>query len=164
MDRMASQRGTRDRPLSARGRSIDLTSGDSPIAISALTYTSINASRAAQSTASRMTMPAIASTVCSIRLVNSRSEITISLLQVLRREALHEIVDLCQLVQGREEDDPEKPFFGRQAEAGSVHAQYAGRVEECLDVVLVRAAGRQRDARHRVERRRRRDAADARHR
>src|SRR3954469_7439707 len=145
MERIASQRGMRDRPLSRRGRSIHLTSGDRPIAISALTYTSINASRAAQSTASRRTTPATASTVWIIRDVKSRSEITIYLLQVLRREGFHQVVDRVQLVQRREEHDAQEPFFRRQAETRSVHAQDPGGVEQRFDIVLVRASGRQLD-------------------
>src|SRR3954470_24025972 len=154
MARIAIQRGTRRARPSAPGCSMTRTSGENPIAISALTYTSISASRAAHSAATRIAVPATAATVWSIRRVKSRSEIMklqkadcrsqigIDGLQahafvnlqsaipksaisaeVLCRERRHQIVDLVQLVERREEDDAQEPFVRRQPESGSVHAE-----------------------------------------
>src|SRR5215467_2153202 len=130
------------------------TIGANPIAMSALTYTSISASRAAQSTATIRTTPPTVSTVSSIFRRNSRSDSTeISALQILCREASYQVVDLGQFRKRGEEDNPQKSFVGGKAEAGAVDAQHASRVEQRLHVVFVRPAGRQRDARHHVERR-----------
>src|SRR5689334_15014293 len=69
------------------------------------------------------------------------------------REAGEVVVDGRELGGAREEHDAEVAVFGTRAESGSVHAQHAGRAQQAKDVVFVRDAGRQRDARHRVERR-----------
>src|SRR4051812_15076695 len=55
--------------------------------------------------------------------------------QIVCGESPHEVVDFGELVERRQEDDPQEPFFGRQAKAGSVDAEHAGRVEQRLHVV-----------------------------
>src|SRR5262249_42646141 len=81
----------------------------------------------------------------------------------LAREITDEIVDVGQFGWRGEEHDPEEAVLRTRPEAGPVHAQDTRGAQQREDVLLVRDAGRQRDLRHRVERRRRghgRDSVD----
>src|SRR5690554_2947836 len=80
------------------------------------------------------------------------------------REGCQVVVNAAELVLRREEHDAEEAIACRKAEAGSVHAQDAGLAQESEHEVLVRLSGWERDLRHHVERRLRRNAFDSRNR
>src|SRR5690349_12001231 len=48
--------------------------------------------------------------------------------KIVRGEVAHELVNLAQFLERRQEHDPHEPLFRRQSESGPVDAQHAGRV------------------------------------
>src|SRR5437868_6006190 len=114
---------------------------------------SISAARAAYKAARATATTATVPTVCSMRRVNSRSEIKKSNCpaKILRGEFADQAIDRSELVGRGEKYDAQVPVGGRRAESRAVDAQHARRAKECEHVLLVGAPWRKRNARHGVK-------------
>src|SRR2546425_7149707 len=128
---------------------------------------SISASRAAYRAASVSSAAMTVKTVRTMRRVKSWSELiglsararrclarplrARSTAREVCREVADQRVDASQVIGRGEEHDSDVAVGWRHAEPRSVNAEHARRSEQPEHVVLVRAPGRQRNARHRVE-------------